>query len=483
MHMNKCYAVSIYGALLVCLCFGSFGQTNQDRIPFREKTIQFSSFPGISTAGLESGKYTYKYSFNLFSGIAAGTKYFSYATISNLGTRSSTGIQLAGFANIIGTQSYLHLTNFEQKQLEKEGKTPNQHGIQLSGLMNFVRGESAGVQITGGFNNVYRNSSGFHLAGFSNSAGGNMIGVQMAGFYNYTKSLIYGGQLGAINMGAGTLTGFQLGLINRVKVLDGRANSVSTATFGLQLGLINYSKANNGIQIGLINRAKKMTGIQIGLINIFTKSPYPGGNEFNGIPIGLLNIGSRDSRLRVSRSDILPFIVEYTTGNCHNCTFTQSRMPFDDKFYKTNQNALIFAYDYWDESEIAWAAGYGFHRVYYNKSSAGANDFNNKRIYLSPAIRFVHLNRSKKFDPALSLMTQLRFEAGIRVKRFTYFLGANCNAYFYRTGEPLDISRELVRGSSEVNYQIWPGFVYGIKIQGSSPLRDNFREAIKFLFR
>jgi len=481
--MNKCYAVSICGALLVCLCLSGFGQAEQDRIPYREKSIQFSSFPGISTAGLESGKYTYLYSFNLFSGISAGTKYFTFATISNLGTRCSSGIQLAGLANIIGTQSYLHLTDYEQRQLELEGKTPNQKGIQISGFMNFVRGESGGIQITGGFNNVYRNSSGFHLAGISNSVGGNMIGVQMAGFYNYTKKLIFGGQLGAVNMGGGLLSGFQLGLINRVKTLDGKAVSPYAASLGLQLGLINYSKSNHGIQIGLINRAKKMTGIQIGLINFFKKGPYPGGSRHNGIPIGLLNIGSSDNRLRISRSDVLPQTIEYTTGNCHNCAFTKSGMPIDDRWYKTSQNALIFGYDHLNESEIVWAAGYGFHRVYYNKNSAAANDFNNKRVYLSPAIRLVHLNKSRNFDPTLSLMTQLRFEVGLRVKRTTFFVGANANAFLYKEEDPLEISGQLLKGSGKVNYQIWPGYVYGIKLQASSPLRDSFTEAIRFLLR
>ena len=481
--MNKCYAVSMSGALMVCLCLSGYGQANQDRIPYREKAIQFSSFPGISTAGLESGKHTYRYSFNLFSGISAGTKYFAFATVSNLGTRSSSGIQLAGLGNIVGTQSYLHLTDYERKQLENEGKTPNQKGIQISGFMNFVRGESAGIQITGGFNNVYRNSSGFHLAGLSNSAGGNMIGVQMAGLYNYTKRLIYGGQIGAINMGGGMLSGFQVGLVNRAKTLDGKAMSVSAASKGLQLGLINYSQTNSGIQIGLINRAKKMTGVQIGLINFFKPGPYPGGNRYNGVTNGLLNIGSTDNRLRLSRSDVIPQMVEYTTGNCHNCSFTQSAMPIDDRFYKTNQNALIFGYDHFNESEIVFAVGYGFHRVYYNKSSASPNDFNNKRIYLSPAIRFVHLNKSRNFDPTLSLMTQLRFEAGIRVKRLTFLVGANANGYLYRGDRPLDVSRELARGAGTVSYQLWPGFVYGLKVQANSPLRDNLMQAVRFLFR
>lgn len=481
MHMNKCYAVSQMGILLVCLCLSVNAQDR--RIIYREKKLQISSVPGISSSGLESGKYSYLYSFNLFSGVSAGTKYFSFATISNLGTRSSSGIQLAGFANVVGTHSYLHLTNTERKQLESEGKTPNQKGIQISGFLNFVRGESSGIQVTGGINNVNLSSSGFHLAGISNSTGWNMKGIQFSSVFNYSRRMVLGGQMGSFNYSGDLLSGFQIGLINRAKELDGKAINASGSTFGLQLGIINSSRTNNGIQIGLINRTRKTTGIQIGLINLFRRGPYPGGNEYNGIPIGLINLGSRDSRLGFSRSDVIPFTIEYTSGNCHNCTFTKSSMPIDDQFYKTNQNSLIFGFDKWNESEIVWAAGYGFHRVYYNKSSMSPNDFNNRRIYLSPAIRFIHLNKTRSLDPGLSLLTQLRFEVGLRVKRVTIFGGANANAYLYRENRPLTVSSELVNGVGKTNYQIWPGFVYGIKLQASNPLRDSLKEAFMYFFR
>ncbi len=459
--MKKCYATSIIGMGLVCLCLQVFGQSTNNRIPYREKKIQFSTFPGVSTGGFESAKYTYNFSFNLFSGMTAGTRYFALSPISNLGTRSSSGIQLAGLANIIGSHSYLHLTNAEQKEHENEGDTPNQKGIQLAGVLNMVRGESTGIQMTPGMNAVYRNSSGFHLGGLGNYSRGNMIGVQLGGLYNITGRLVLGTQVGTLNVAGSRLSGFQLGVINRAKYIEGKADNSSVKSFGLQIGIINHSKTNNGFQVGLINRAKRMRGVQFGLINIFKPGPYDGANRYNGVPIGLLNFGSTDSKLRVSRSDVLPIMVEYTTGNCHNCTFTESKMPIGDIFYKTNQNALIFGYEFSDSGDFKWAAGYGFQRVYYYKNSMSPRDPKNKKYFFSPSIRFIHLNRKEKFDPTLSLLTQLQFEVGYRFSWFAMFGGVNMNAYFYREGSPLDVNLEISSGGQ---YQIWPGYVFGIQI-------------------
>ena len=310
-----------------------------------------------------------------------------------------------------------------------------------------------------------------------------MIGVQFSILYNVTKRLVVGGQLGALNVAGNRLSGIQIGGLNRAKLVEGKANNTSVKSFGLQIGLINHSRTNNGHQFGVINRARRMRGLQVGLVNFFTPAPYDGANRYNGIPIGLINIGSTDNRFRISRSDILPFIAEYTTGNCHNCSFTKSSMPIDDAFYKTNQNALIFGYDHWNESEITWSAGYGFHRVYYNKSSGSENDPNNMRSFLSPSIRFIHLNRGVKYDPTLSLLAQLRFEAGIRLKRYTFFVGANANTYLTKLDEPLSISTEVVRGTGKMNYQIWPGFVYGVVLQLSYPGVDSLGKLVKYIFR
>lgn len=448
----------------MCLCLLCNGQPN-DRIPYREKTIQFSTFPGISTGGFESGKYTYHFSFNLFSGITAGSKYLAIASISNIGMRSSSGIQLAGLANVIGSQSYIHLTNYERKELENEGKTPNQTGIQIAGLLNMVRGESTGIQITTGMNSVHRNASGFHLAGIGNSVGGNMIGTQTSLIYNSAKGLVIGAQLGIANVTGTRLSGVQLGALNRAKFVEGKANSTTVRSFGLQVGLFNNAQTNNGFQIGLVNRTKRMRGVQFGVINLFNKAPYDGANRYNGVPIGLLNIGSKDSKLRVSTSGLLPLVVEYTTGNCHNCTFTKAQMPFSDIFYKTNQNALIFSRKLSDDADIQWAAGYGFQRVYYYKNSMAAGDPKNKKYFFSPALRFIHLNRGPRPNRTLSLLTQLQFDIGYRLgSTVGVYTGVSLNGYWYQSGDSLNIRSEVVSVSANTSKQVWFDYVFGIQI-------------------
>ncbi|MEO1255910.1 MAG: hypothetical protein AAFY41_13660, partial [Bacteroidota bacterium] len=324
-----------------------------------------------------------------------------------------------------------------------------------------VRGESNGIQISPGMNAVYRNSSGFHLAGLGNYSRGNMIGVQLGGLYNVTGRLVLGIQIGALNGAGSRLSGSQLGLINHAKYIEGKADNVSVKSFGLQIGIINHSKTNNGTQIGIINRAGRMRGVQVGLINLFSPSPYDGANRYNGVPIGLLNLGSTDSKLRFSSSDILPVIVEYTTGNCHNCTFTESKMPIGDIFYKTNQNALIVGYEFSDDETIKWAVGYGFQRVYYYKNSMSPGDPKNKKYFFSPSLRFIHLNKEEKFDPTLSLLTQFQFEIGYRFSWFAIFAGANVNAYFYEDGLPVDVNLEISNGNK---HQVWPGYTFGVQL-------------------
>ena len=456
--MNRCYVKSVIFTVLLLLCLKLEGQVN--KIPQKKRKIQFSTFPGVSTAGYESAEYTYNFSINLFSGMTAGSKYLAFAFISNLGTRSSSGIQFAGLANVIGSQSYLHLTNAERRQLEKEGGTPSQKGIQIAGLLNMVRGASSGIQLTGGMNAVYRSSSGFHLAGLGNYAGDNMFGVQLASLYNVAGKLVMGTQMGAFNKAGDRLSGLQLGVINYTKHLMGKADNSVVKSVGFQIGIFNKSRTNNGVQIGLINRASRMRGVQFGLINIFTPGPYDGSNQYNGVPIGLLNLGSSDSKLRFSRSDVIAVMLEYTTGNCDNCTFTPSKMPIGQLFYKTNQNVLIAGYGYSEDDAVKWAFGYGFQRVYYFKNSMNPYDPLNKKYFFSPSLRFIHLNRQEKFDPTLSLLTQLQFEVGYRFSWFAVFVGANMNSYFYKHGEPLDLNYEF---ASSNQHQVWPGYVFGIQ--------------------
>ena len=87
-------------------------------------------------------------------------------------------------------------------------------------------------------------------------------GVQY-GFANVTKGYVEGLQWGAVNV-AGSGTGAQLSTV-----------SYSEGDFkGFQGGIFNYAKFMNGLQLGLINYAGSMKGLQIGLINIISQGGF-----------------------------------------------------------------------------------------------------------------------------------------------------------------------------------------------------------------
>lgn len=469
----------MYGSPIRCIALGivmtlfasSYSYAQLKKLRYVERNFQFSFFPGMSTNGLESAMYFNKFSFNLTSGISAGNHYFELGLLSNTHTRSSGGIQLAGLANIVGANSYANLTNYEEKEVIKAGDAPEFKGIQLSGLLNFVRSNATGFQLTGGFNANMGNANVIQLAGISNTTGMNFGGFQIAGLYNQAGRSATGFQVAALyNSALGTLDGLQLGAINRTLRMSGPNSLQNTTDVGIQLGLINFTRVNDGLQIGLINKTKSFRGLQIGLINFFVTSPYNGtqGKGKYGIPIGLLNIGSKGGHIRAYLNEFFLTNVEFTSGNCYNCTKTESQMPLSGKFQVYYQNALIVGYDYQStgNGEFAWSAGYGFERMMYNKNSMSPHDPKNKRYFISYGVRFLHLNKEKKYDSTLSLLTKAHSEIGFRFSSSKYiYSGISLNYFVTKDGIPLHRPLELARGQSRRNsYQIWPSYTVGVQI-------------------
>ena len=236
---------------LVCLFTNKLETTAQNKnLRYRDKVFQFAIFPGISTNGYNSAMYYNKFSLNLTSGISAGNKYFELGLISNSHTRKSYGIQIAGGANIVGTNSYINLTNWEEKDMIKNGDRSDMNGFQFSGALNFVRDNVTGFQFTGGFNVTMRNSSAGMIAGVSNTVMGNFSGVQIAGLVNEGRRTVSGVQIaGLFNSTRGLLDGIQIGGINRAGMLAGRNSTQPTTSRGFQIGLFNLAKINDGFQI------------------------------------------------------------------------------------------------------------------------------------------------------------------------------------------------------------------------------------------
>ena len=287
------------GLALLLVIFQNFAQGQvKKKIRQFDRNFQFSLFPGISTNGIHSGSYFNKFSFNLFGGLSAGNQILEVGVITNVNIKSATGIQLAGLANIIGTNAFINLSETEERTLIiTDDFESNNKGIQIAGFMNYVRNHSTGIQLAGVFNVVGGDFKGVQVAGIGNSSGNNMngysAGLQLAGLYNISREAIGGFQVSSLfNYTDGQLSGVQVGLINKARIIKGKHTLPPTKAKGLQVGLVNFSKEMDGTQVGLINFGGVALGKQFGLINFFSKYPTKERTNKN-TPVGLLNFGSK----------------------------------------------------------------------------------------------------------------------------------------------------------------------------------------------
>jgi hypothetical protein len=430
-----------------------------------ERTFQLSLLPGISTNGISSGSYYNKFSLNLFGGLSAGNHHFELGVISNVNLKKTSGIQIAGIGNVVGANAFVNLTLSEERAMIHDDVECNFTGIQLAGFLNYVRDNAKGIQLSGGLNVTGINFKGFQIAAIGNSAGGSSQGFHLAGLYNIADDYVAGIQISALfNYTNQELSGTQIGLINKSFLMQGKKSTPPTKARGLQIGLINFSKEMEGVQIGLINFGGELRGKQFGLINFFQRL---GTKEYtrNGTPVGLINIGSFGSALQISYNEIFSTTLEYTTGNCLNCTYTQSRMPYADFNKIYNQNALIFGYDYWKE---IWGFGYGFQKMLYNKHSMLPNDPLNEIRVINYGVKFIHLNHHRSFDKLFNLVTKLNFEIGKRKGSKYIFVGASINYFLFETRDGAEEytfqTVTLTTGKVfDLQSQMWPGYTAGVK--------------------
>jgi hypothetical protein len=434
------------------------------KIPVMKRNFQFSLFPGISTNGIKSGSYFNKYSFNLFGGLSSGNAVVEIGIISNSNLKSSTGIQIGGLANIIGANSFVNLTQREERDLIAADSRSDKTGILISGILNYVLDNAKGIQISGGLNVVGETFSGVLISGIGNGVGGTAQGVMVAGAFNLTDDSVAGMQVSTFfNYAGDYLSGTQIAIVNKAGAIQGKKSTPPTAARGLQIGLINFCREMDGLQIGLINFGGDARGKQIGLINFFRKT---GSKEKvrMGTPIGLLNFGSRGSTFRIHYDEVLPFNVEYTTGNCLNCSWTQSGMPFDDSNRIFNQNALIFGYD--GVSDV-WGFGYGFQKFLYNKASMLPIPANEKRL-ITYGLKFIHLNRNAHVETNFNLISRLHFTYGKRYRFLYYFAGISLNYFLAdeRDGEaPYKVRSIQVDAGTlyGMTATCWPGYNIGLQ--------------------
>ncbi|GHM99815.1 hypothetical protein WSM22_13050 [Cytophagales bacterium WSM2-2] len=440
-------------------------------IPEIKRFFQVALFPGISTNGINSGSYQNTISLNFFGGLSAGNKFLEIGTISNVNLKKATGIQLAGLANVTGANAFVKLTLVETRSryVNKEEVESNFQGIQVAGMMNYVRDHAGGIQLAGLLNVVGGDLKGIQVAGIGNSSGNNTLthseGFQLAGLYNISKRSMAGFQVSSLfNYTDGGLSGMQLGLINKAYMMYGKHTMPPTRAKSLQLGLLNFSREMDGIQFGLFNFGGAALGTQIGLINFFSR--YPSKEDVKkGMPIGILNFGSKGSVFRASLNDLFPITIEYTTGNCWNCSANLSELPFHENNTIYNQNPLLAGYN---PLYKTWGFGWGVERIFYNKHSMLPVDKLNNICMMSYGIRFLRMNRENKLDKEFNLVGRLHAEYGKRFKRHYVFIGGALNYFLhdpevsvndYHINSTVFSAGNLFGNKAE----FWPGYTLGIQ--------------------
>ena len=456
------HSVLVFALLIASQPF-VYGQ--EKKLREYKRIFQFSLFPGISTNGIASGSYYNKYSLNLLGGFSAGNGVLEVGLISNGNIKSTTGIQISGLANIIGPNAFVNLTLSEERALIHDGFEANMKGIQLAGFLNYVLNNSNGIQFSGGLNVVGDDFNGVQFAGLGNSAGGTTVGLQLAGFYNISQESVGGFQISSFfNYTDEQLSGLQIAMINKSRGVTGKKSTPPSSARGLQVGIFNFSRAMHGTQIGLINFGGEFRGKQFGLINFFNRI---GTKEMvrMGTPVGLLNFGSRGSYLRIYYSELFAGTIEYSTGNCLNCSHVQSEMPFKDGNKIYNQNALILGFDPLLDT---WGFGYGFQKILYNKVSMMPIPANEKRM-ISYGIKFLHLNREMKFDKTFNVVTRLNADYGKRFRSIYWFVGLSLNYFVHDTNEDEDVynvnSLKISSGKIfEMNSDFWLGYSIGAQL-------------------
>ncbi|HJO95221.1 MAG TPA: hypothetical protein QF753_17625 [Victivallales bacterium] len=129
----------------------------------------------------------------------------------------------------------------------------------------------------------YTNTYGFKF-GIPMSSGYGKVGGLEASIFSSGTDNIYGMQLSPVNY-TKNIYGFQTGAVNFVEehvygVQASFANITDIKTDGFQAGIYNYSKILNGVQLGVINISDR-DGFQFGLINIMKNGWFPFSIIFN----------------------------------------------------------------------------------------------------------------------------------------------------------------------------------------------------------
>jgi hypothetical protein len=420
-------------------------------------TFNFTLVPGLSSVGLDpANNYSY-FTFNIFSGYQRGNYYMGISGLSSSNIEQANGIQIAGLVNMVGVDYYQGLTSKEVIKAESSGEEPFLRGIQVSSLMNFVRGHSTGAQISPGMNISKSYTDGAQIGGLLNYSGKLLSGAQLGFVANVAAGSTQGVQLALYNRTRDELSGFQLGAINLAHAIEGKNSIMETESSGIQIGVVNYSKTMNGFQIGLINLSGPNQGTQIGLVNIY-KTPHKKG-KLDSTPFGLINIGNSSS-VEAFTDETFLMNFSISTGNIKNSGLLPAAKV------KHIMNQIMYRQSGISNNEYR-AYGWNWQKQYYNYSQGIMNEF----YFFSNGVGTSYVDFADAGNKT-NLLSEIGFTAGSRLfpKNRSVYLFATVDAnYFYsNNGQTLGPEKLMLtfRKEDELQkHELWPGLRVGLKLK------------------
>ena len=149
-------------------------------------------------------------------------------------------------------------------------------GMEFGGIANINTGDVYGLQSAGVTNITLGNVGGCQVSGLVNSNIGDVFAAQFASVSNLNTGDFIGFSASTVNINGKNTYGHQVAAVANISLGNTKGTQLS--------GIINITGDTlTGIQIGLFNKTRVLNGTQIGLINIISDS------SANAVPIGLFN--------------------------------------------------------------------------------------------------------------------------------------------------------------------------------------------------
>ena len=412
--------------------------------------------PGVSTIGLDPANNYSNFTFNVLSGYQRGTYWFELSGLTSATVEQVNGIQVAGIANVVGLNYYEGLSLKDIIKSENSGEVPFANAIQISGLMNFVRGYTTGGQISLGMNISKNMMTGAQISTLLNYSNKLLTGVQLGVIGNVSKGSTNGIQVAFLNTTSEQLSGIQVGGINLTRTIEGKNSLMGDETTGIQIGLINHSKKMNGFQIGIINLSGANQGTQVGLINIYRSARKKG--KLDGTPVGLLNFGSNTS-LEAFIDETFQMNFALGTGNIKNAGL----LPASKVKYIMNN--IIYRQSHFTKHEYR-GYGWNWQKQVYNFSPDIMNQF--YFVSIGGGVSYVDFSNA---DKKTNLLTELGISAGSRIipKNRSIYLYATLDANYFYSNDGHTLGPEKFKislGEDDLlkGHELWLGLSIGLKI-------------------